>query len=178
MGVYSTAQSLVGGNTFGVGMPMQHVDQNSPIIFKQRLAEALVEVNRLQMVAMEALSGVQNAYHINQTPLNTSRVILELKLALDSLMTLLRSTGIGALPLLPPPSTSSTSESPNDTGRQGPPSTIPVPSEAQLLGTANHTVKTLYDTLKKKQESAAVVANLLTVEQLRPNQIAPATSTR
>ena len=68
-------------------------------------------------------------------------------MALDSLMQLLRSTGVGALPVLPP------------TGTQGEQTTPP--TEAQLLADANKSIQMLYESLKRKQESAAVVANLL-----------------
>ena len=83
------------------------------------------------------------ATHIGSHPGSIS----EVKLALDSLMHLLRSTGVGALPVLP------------STGTQGGPMTPP--TEAQLLVDANKSIQMLYESLQRKQESAAVVANLL-----------------
>lgn len=38
------------------------------------------------------------------------------------------------------------------------------PTEAQLLIDANNSIKTLYESLRRKEDSAAVVANLLGVE--------------
>ena len=89
--------------------------------------------------------------HPSLHQLRSTDLIAEVKEALEQLMQLLRSTGVGALPVLP------------DVGPPG--TTIPPPTEIQLLADANVTVNTLYDTLKRKQESAAVVANLLGADQ-------------
>ncbi|RXW20749.1 hypothetical protein EST38_g5119 [Candolleomyces aberdarensis] len=122
-------------------------DQNSPALFKQNLAIVQQEILKVQALARDALSGIQSAYHIGQSPATTSRQIEKVRLALDNLMQLLRSTGVGALPVLP------------SAGTQGEP--ITPPTEAQLLVDANKSIQTLYESLKRKQESAAVVANLL-----------------
>ncbi|TEB29187.1 hypothetical protein FA13DRAFT_1711192 [Coprinellus micaceus] len=140
----------------GINTPL---DQNSPILFKQNLELVQREVVRVQSLAQEVLSGIGGAYCAGMEPMNTKRSIGDLKQAIDSLTSLLRSTGIGALPLLPspPPPTSAFSES----GIPQQQEVQPVPTEAQLLAYANESVKSLYDSLKRKQDSAAVVANLL-----------------
>jgi hypothetical protein len=56
-------------------------------------------------------------------------------------------TGVGALPLLP-----LTTE---------PGSTAVPPTEAQLMEDADRSIKLLYEQVKRRQDSAAVVANLL-----------------
>lgn len=55
-------------------------------------------------------------------------------------------TGIGALPILPLAGTS--------------PPVVP-PTEEQLMEDTNRSIQSLYEQLKRSQESAAVVANLL-----------------
>lgn len=62
------------------------------------------------------------------------------------LSNMLRSSGVGALPLLP------------TTGPEAP--TI-APTEQQMIINTNQSIQALYDQLKRSQDSAAVVANLL-----------------
>ncbi|KAF6758980.1 hypothetical protein DFP72DRAFT_807143 [Ephemerocybe angulata] len=151
-----------GAQQGGIG---HHADPNSPRLFTENLANVLTEVFVLRDLATEALKGIQGAYHASHLPSNTAHVIAELKLALESLMSILRSSGVGALPLLPtPPVSGATPTATAGSANAGPAQPV-VPTEAQLLAEANTMVKVLYDTLGKKQESASVVANLLAVEQ-------------
>jgi hypothetical protein len=76
------------------------------------------------------------------------------KQLLDALEDLMRQTGVGALPLLEP-----------DANRQ-----IQPPTEAQLMDQAEKGVKYHFEQLKRAQESAAVVANLLGLEHRPQNR--------
>ena len=73
---------------------------------------------------------------------NHIECIESLTQCIQNLYDTLRHSGIGALPLPPP----------NATG---------IPNEHQLLSEASRSVQVLYETLKRSQDSAAVVANLL-----------------
>jgi len=73
---------------------------------------------------------------------NHIECIESLKQCIQNLYDTLRHSGIGALPLPPPNATS-------------------IPNEQQLLSEASRSVQVLYETLKRSQDSAAVVANLL-----------------
>jgi hypothetical protein len=73
---------------------------------------------------------------------NYIECIESLKQCIQDLYDTLRHSGIGALPLLAPNSKS-------------------IPNEQQLLSDASRSVQVLYETLKRSQDSAAVVANLL-----------------
>ncbi|KAJ6540825.1 hypothetical protein DFH09DRAFT_1175390, partial [Mycena vulgaris] len=63
---------------------------------------------------------------------------------------MMRHSGVGGLPLLPLP------------GRKRTP---PLPTEEQLITQTTRGVQVLYDQLKRGQDSAAVVANLLSAER-------------
>jgi hypothetical protein len=67
---------------------------------------------------------------------------------------LMRHTGVGALPLLPMPSESSPSQ----------PAPV-LPTEEMMLTDTSRSVQVLYDRMKRSQDSAAVVANLLTAAE-------------
>ncbi|KAG2024071.1 hypothetical protein CC2G_001663 [Coprinopsis cinerea AmutBmut pab1-1] len=137
---------------FSFGAPQQdqqstNMDPNSPELFKQNLYSAQAEVMRLQSLAKQTLAGVQNAYRPGYSPEDTAGSIEELKKALNSLSQVLRTTGVGSLPLLPRPEQPGSPRTP--------------PSEAELLEKASNAVKALYELQQRKQDSAAVVANLL-----------------
>ncbi|KAJ3520882.1 hypothetical protein NMY22_g12551 [Coprinellus aureogranulatus] len=143
------------------------MDQNSPILFKRNLELVQREVVRVQGLAQQVYSGINGAYLPGMDPMNTKPkltflegLIAELKQAIEHLTSLLRSTGVGALPLLPPPPPRTPAFA-DASGLPQPQEGIHVPTEAELLEYANESVKTLYDSLKRKQDSAAVVANLL-----------------
>jgi hypothetical protein len=57
----------------------------------------------------------------------------------------MRHTGVGALPLLPLPGTEPQ----------------PVPTEQQLIEDTTRAVQALYEQLKRVQDAAAIVANVL-----------------
>lgn len=80
--------------------------------------------------------------------------INNVKQLLDVLEDLLRQTGIGALPLLEP----------NPSGQ------IQPQTEAQLMDQAEKGVKYHFEQLKRAQESAAVVANLLGIDHRPQNR--------
>jgi hypothetical protein len=67
---------------------------------------------------------------------------------------MMRLTGVGALPLLPMPTGSDVSST--------------IPTEQQMMTDTTHAVKILYETLKRSQESAAVVANILSAPDHAP----------
>ncbi|KAJ3526553.1 hypothetical protein NMY22_g10118 [Coprinellus aureogranulatus] len=148
-------------DSIGIGPSLSStMDQNSPILFKRNLELVQREVVRVQGLAQQVYSGINGAYLPGMDPMNTKRLIAELKQAIEHLTSLLRSTGVGALPLLPPPPPRTPAFA-DASGLPQPQEGIHVPTEAELLEYANESVKTLYDSLKRKQDSAAVVANLL-----------------
>lgn len=140
--VNSHANHQPGGGVAQLSSLHQGTDPNSPELFKEHLALAQDQVIRVQSLAREVLSSIQNAYNPNTSPKHTSECIESLKQCIQNLYDTLRHTGIGALPLPPP----------NATG---------IPNEQQLLAEASRSVQVLYETLKRSQDSAAVVANLL-----------------
>lgn len=76
--------------------------------------------------------------------------IAALKQNLQLLSDLMRSTGVGALPLLPTPA--------------DPAKTPVMPTEEMMLADTERSVQNLFERMKKTQESAAVVASLLGAE--------------
>jgi len=102
------------------------------------------------------LSGIENAYHVGSTPSRTEADIAALKQNLQILSELLRQTGVGALPLLPMPADLALSQA------------APVmPTEEMMLTDTSRSVQVLYERMKRTQESAAVVANLLSAPEPR-----------
>ncbi|EEB94236.1 hypothetical protein MPER_06983 [Moniliophthora perniciosa FA553] len=86
---------------------------------------------------------------------------------LHILSDMMRHSGVGALPLLAsPPSVSAPT---NDTSLNNdipmPPEPT-VPAEDQMQAQASHAIQVLYDRLKKLQDTAGVVANLLGPTQM------------
>jgi len=124
----------------------QGVDPNSPTTFQQNIQLAQQNVANLQNLARSALSGIQNAYHSGNSRAQTEANIATLKQTIKATADLLVQSGVGALPVLPIPN---------------PGETVTAPSEQQLLSDANHSIKLIYEQLRRNQESAAVVANLL-----------------
>jgi len=80
--------------------------------------------------------------------------IASLKQNLQMLSDLMRQTGVGALPLLPMPSEAHSSQ----------PAPV-LPTEEMMLTDTSRSVQVLYDRMKRSQESAAVVANLLSAPE-------------
>jgi hypothetical protein len=76
---------------------------------------------------------------------------------LQTIADIMRHSGVGALPLLPLPAS--------------PDVPFALPSEQQLMIETNQAIQALYEKLKRSQDSAAVVANLLGApEQARPSK--------
>ncbi|KAJ6566140.1 hypothetical protein B0H19DRAFT_940509 [Mycena capillaripes] len=123
-------------------------DPNSPDLFKQNLQLLQQNVLQLQEVAKRALDGIQNAYRGGRTPTQTEADLATLKQTLQMVSEQMRQTGVGGLPLLPVPD------------GNHPPSALP--TEDQLILQTTRAIQVLYDQLKRGQDSAAVVANLLT----------------
>ncbi|GLB36855.1 hypothetical protein LshimejAT787_0311420 [Lyophyllum shimeji] len=124
----------------------QGTDPNSPATFQQNIQLVQQHVAELQNLARSTLAGIQNAYHPGHSPAQSEANIVALKQALKATADLLLQSGVGALPVLPVP---------------GPGETVAAPTEEQLLSDANRSIKLLYEQLRRNQESAAVVANLL-----------------
>ncbi|KAF9457364.1 hypothetical protein BDZ94DRAFT_1144569, partial [Collybia nuda] len=121
-------------------------DPNSPEVFKQHIFLIRENVAQLQNFARNALTGIQNAYHTGNNPAQTEASITALKQTLQMISDMLRNSGVGALPLLP---------------TTGPGAPVIAPTEQQLLIETNQSIQTLYERLNRRQDSAAVVANLL-----------------
>ncbi|KAG6906509.1 hypothetical protein DXG01_013563 [Tephrocybe rancida] len=78
---------------------------------------------------------------------NTLAGILDrLKQEIQELSQLMLQSGVGALPVLPMP---------------GPSDAISPPTEQQLLAEVNNSIRFVFEQVKRSQDSAAVVANLL-----------------
>lgn len=70
------------------------------------------------------------------------------------------NTGVGALPLLPfPPVPAHSNSLPNDPSPSAEENTVP--SEAKMIADASRSIQILFERLKRVQESAGTVANLL-----------------
>jgi hypothetical protein len=121
----------------------QGSDPNSPEVFKQSLQIVQEHVTRVQDLAGRALSGIQTAYHPSSNPAQTEADIAALKQTMRMLSDIMRHTGVGALPLLSM-------------------NTAPAGSTEQMIGDTTRAIQVIYDKLKRSQEGAAVVANLLT----------------
>ncbi|KAH7923749.1 hypothetical protein BV22DRAFT_1035949 [Leucogyrophana mollusca] len=124
-----------------------HSDPNSPEALKQNIQTAQEFVSRVNSLARSCLNGIDQAYQPGINPAQTSADFAALDHALRSLSDFLRQTGVGALPLSPPPDPHKAPSAP--------------PTEQELLAEAGRNVQTLYEKQKRSQESAAIVANLL-----------------
>ncbi|KDR69959.1 hypothetical protein GALMADRAFT_898876 [Galerina marginata CBS 339.88] len=128
----------------------QGADPNSPEVFKNNISVVHGEVMQLQLYARRALLAIQNAYQPGNSPAQTEEYIAELKQKLATVIEKLRQSGVGALPVIPTPAD---------------PSAAPVvPSESQLLVSTTASLRALYEKLQRSQDSASVVANLLTTD--------------
>ncbi|KAJ7720372.1 hypothetical protein DFH07DRAFT_307465 [Mycena maculata] len=124
----------------------QGADPNSPELLKQNMQLLQQNVLRLQDVAKRALDGIQNAYRVGRTPTQTEADLATLKQTLQMVTDIMRHSGVGGLPLLPVPDGNAPQ---------------PLPTEDQMITQTTRAVQVLYDQLKRGQDSAAVVANLL-----------------
>jgi hypothetical protein len=119
------------------------------------------------MTTISIICYSQHAYHPGNSPVETEGTlysiqpyvsfyiltylvanIASIKETLQVIADIMRHSGVGALPLLPMPTSLDVPFVP--------------PTEQQLMIDTNQSIQTLYEKLKRSQESAAVVANLLT----------------
>ncbi|KAE9410542.1 hypothetical protein BT96DRAFT_1012065 [Gymnopus androsaceus JB14] len=158
----SASTSMVGitSNHNSQSMTMQ-ADQNSIQLFKHNIQVILENVLSLQNVARNTLLGIQNAYHPGSSPTQTEANIVALKQNLEILADLSVHTGVGALPLLPfpPVPTHTHPNSLHDPSSSAEESAVP--SEAQMITDTDRSIQILFERLKRVQESAGTVANLL-----------------
>ncbi|KAG5719293.1 hypothetical protein E4T56_gene13320 [Termitomyces sp. T112] len=124
----------------------QGTDPNSPASFHQNLQIVQEHVARLQNLARNTLSGIQNAYHPGNSLVQTQANLGTLKEEIEELSQLMLRSGVGALPLLPIPA---------------PGETMSPPTEQQLLAEVNDSIRSAFEQMKRSQDSASVVANLL-----------------
>ncbi|KAI6020701.1 hypothetical protein PISMIDRAFT_105536 [Pisolithus microcarpus 441] len=123
-------------------------DQNSPEVFRQNIQIALDQVARVNELARSGLNGMQNAYQAGNSPAQTEADLIALDQVLHTLADFLKTTGIGAYPLLP-------------SDAQG--AACGPLTEQHLILQMNHEVQFLYEKLKRIQESSGVVAQHLSM---------------
>ncbi|KAI0828461.1 hypothetical protein BC628DRAFT_1417474 [Trametes gibbosa] len=134
----SYSQPLLGSQSGS----LSNLDLNSPEVFKQNIQIIQNLVSRIQVLTRSAIAGIEQAYHQDVNPVQTATLIDTLKRSLLELVEALRTSGVGALPLEPPP--------------------VPDPrTDEQLLAEATRTVQALYERQRRIQEGASVVTNLL-----------------
>jgi len=127
----------------------QGADLNSPGVFRRNLSIALSEVDKLQMLARTVLSNIQSGYQPGlASQVHIERLQEQLVLTIQTLT----QSGVGALPLLLDPGSSTVM-----------PVVPQIPSEEELLSSISKGLQLLYDKVQKSQENAAVVGNLLGV---------------
>uniref|UniRef100_A0A0W0FH13 Uncharacterized protein n=1 Tax=Moniliophthora roreri TaxID=221103 RepID=A0A0W0FH13_MONRR len=142
-------------------------DPNSVDTFKQNIQMILENVIRIQGVASSALAGIKNAYYLGSSSAQTQADLATLQQNLHILSDMMRHSGVGALPLLasPPSVSGPTNDSSLSNDIPMPPEPT-VPTEDQMQAQASHAIQVLYDRLKKLQDTAGVVANLLGPTQM------------
>ncbi|KAG6865064.1 hypothetical protein C0993_008325 [Termitomyces sp. T159_Od127] len=124
----------------------QGADPNSPAAFQKNLQIVQERVARLQNLARNTLAGIQNAYHPGNSLVQTQANLGTLKQEIEEISQLMLQSGVGALPLLP---------------ISAPDEAMPRPTEQQLLAEVNNSIRSVFEQMKRSQDSAAVVANLL-----------------
>ncbi|KAJ7600747.1 hypothetical protein C8J56DRAFT_768677 [Mycena floridula] len=117
------------------------MDPNSVETFKQNIQLLQEQVKSLQAAARDALNGIRNAYHPGSNPAQTEAYLATLRQAAQMIAELMRNSGVGSLPLTP--------ES----------------DEQKLFSETTRSVQSLFEVLKRSQESSGVVANLLATKQ-------------
>ncbi|KAA1474999.1 hypothetical protein DENSPDRAFT_782680 [Dentipellis sp. KUC8613] len=133
------------GQTYGV-QPLSEQDPNSPDMFRDNIRLVQSHIENVRSLARDALDGIERAYQPNTSPSQTAANLANLKLGLQNLSDVLRTTGVGALPLV-------------EMGTmQGPP-------EEQLVQQTTEAIKTLFTQHTRNQENAVVAVNLLTASE-------------
>ncbi|OCH91732.1 hypothetical protein OBBRIDRAFT_728233 [Obba rivulosa] len=123
---------------------LHSTDPNSPEMFKQNIQLIAGQVVRVQDLAQSALHGIEHAYLAGTNPIQTAAYMAALKQALQTLVELLKQTGVGALPLHPPN-----------------PAAMDPQAEQQQIAETARAVQALFERYNRMQESAGVVASLL-----------------
>ncbi|KAH9914770.1 uncharacterized protein BXZ73DRAFT_54704 [Epithele typhae] len=124
-----------------VPAPVQLQDPHAPEVFKANIQLAQVLVSRVHALARAALTGVALAYHPGTNPLQTAADIQNLKQTLAALVTLLRDSGVGGLPLDP--------------------SSAAATEQEKAVIEEGRIVQNLYERLGRMQSGAGVVVDLL-----------------
>ncbi|EGO19682.1 hypothetical protein SERLADRAFT_402307 [Serpula lacrymans var. lacrymans S7.9] len=126
-------------------------DPTSPESFKQNIRLALTHVARVNSLAKRALGGIENAYHPGTSNAHTDADLTSLAQAMSTLSDFLRTTGVGALPLVP-------TQGSSDSSLTQASSAV---TEQELTPTTTQSVQSLYERLQRSQESAGAVVSLL-----------------
>ncbi|KAJ3752136.1 hypothetical protein EV360DRAFT_55748 [Lentinula raphanica] len=144
-------------------MSMQ-ADPNSIEAFKLNIQDILKDILHLQNLARNTLLGIQNAYHPGSTPTQTEGAHYPCRQKVNSIHSVCSfirfnalhsvNIGVGALPILhvPPAITTNSTNAAQDNI---------VPPEAQMIADATRSIQILFERIKRVQESAGTVANLL-----------------
>ncbi|KIY48483.1 hypothetical protein FISHEDRAFT_73680 [Fistulina hepatica ATCC 64428] len=121
-------------------------DPNSPVLFKQNMHLIQQHVAQIQALARTTLASIQNAYHAGNSSAQAEANLSTLKETLHSLREMLLQSGVGGLPMLY-----------GALDGSGP----IIPTEDQLIEETGRNIEVLYQRLKRNQESAAVVADII-----------------
>ncbi|KAG7095385.1 hypothetical protein E1B28_006141 [Marasmius oreades] len=132
-------------------------DPNSVETFKQNIQTILEYVMRTQNIARSALNGITNAYHPGSSSAQTQADLANLQQNLHLISDMMRHSGVGALPLLAAPPSPVVGPT-NDVSMSQEPTP---PAEDTMVADATRSIEVLYDRLRKVQEAAGVVGNLL-----------------
>ncbi|KAF5390554.1 hypothetical protein D9757_002770 [Collybiopsis confluens] len=128
-------------------------DLNSVPLFKHNIQVILESVIDLQNIARQTLRAIQNAYHPGSLPAQTAATIAALKQNLELLADSSAHNGVGALPVLSFPHVPPSNGNSTDPGS--------VPPEDQMITDATRSIQILFERLKRVQDGASNVANLL-----------------
>ncbi|KAI0034192.1 hypothetical protein K488DRAFT_84279 [Vararia minispora EC-137] len=122
------------------------LDANSPELFKENLKVVHTHVEHIRSLVHAALIGIQKAYGSGVNATQTAATLQDLKQAIADLQALLVTSGVGALPLLPPGADP--------------------PTEAQILEQTTKAFNETWALRARHQDAAAMVANLLQAPDL------------
>ncbi|EPS98227.1 hypothetical protein FOMPIDRAFT_1127022 [Fomitopsis schrenkii] len=148
---FSDVPSASLGHQFAQSIPASQAEASSPEVFKQNIQLALGQVARVHALARNVLLATQHAYEPGNNPIQTAADMAELQQALHLLAELLRQSGVGALPLRPPPLPDAPSQ--------------PAEEEERLIAKMTAAVQALFEKRKRLEESTGVVSSLLAAEK-------------
>ncbi|KAI0794956.1 hypothetical protein C8Q75DRAFT_803795 [Abortiporus biennis] len=138
-----TSSSFGSHGSLALDSTLTGADPNSPQIFKQNTQIVIDHLARVQGFARHLMGGIETAYRPESNPDQTAAEMNLLKETLQSLVNILRESGVGAMPLLSPGS--------------------PLPTEQQLVADTTTAIQVLFEQYKRLQENSTVAANLLGV---------------